>query len=294
MTAHAEATAPPGRLPTKVWGRVVALRPLVELEALVFEVFGVAVEDGGSALGGVAVLVDVGGDGADAGDGEIEVGDGVAELPDKGGDEAADAAIDVKPEVPGLGEFSEVCDGVDDAVGVLGGGADHHDGVVGDGVGHGVDVGAEVGAGGQPYHLHVHKLGGAVEGGVGGSGHQDFRRAIDGLVGAGPVSGGLDGEEYALGAAGGHAAGGPVAAVEEGEAKVDDLFFHPGEAGKDLGVDGVFVEVHGIGVVGDLDNVVAGVVEEAGYFAGAPVYVSPTAFGEAVLEFVPAGARLWK
>ena len=135
---------------------------------------------------------------------------------------------------------------------------------------------------------------GAVEGGVGRSGHEDFRRAVDGLVGPGPVSGGLDGEEYALGAAGGHASGGPVAAVEKGEAKVDNLFFHPGEAGKDFRVDGVFVEVHGIGVVGDLDNVVAGIVEEAGYLAGAPVYVSPTAFGEAVLEFVPAGARLWK
>ena len=122
------------------------------------------------------------------------------------------------------------------------------------------------GRGASSYHLHVHKLGGAVEGGVGCSGHEDFGGATDGLVGTGPVSGGFNGEEYALGAAGGHAAGGPVAAVEKGEAKVDDLFFHPSEAGKDLRVDGVFVEVHGVGVVGDLDNVVAGVVEEAGYF----------------------------
>ena len=78
-------------------GGVEAGGPVFEGEALVFDEGLVAEEEAGDALVGVAELVDVDGDGGDALDGEVVVGDGIAELPGEGEDETAVTGVDVAP-----------------------------------------------------------------------------------------------------------------------------------------------------------------------------------------------------
>ena len=162
-------------------GGVEARGPVFEGEALVFDEGLVAEEEAGDALVGVAELVDVHGNGGDAIDGEVVVGDGVAELSGEGEYIAAVTGVDVAPEVVLLGEGADFGDGVGDAVGVGGSGAGDEDGVFVDGAGHGVEVGVEVRAGRDPDGLDAEDVGGLVEGGVGGVGDDDLGAVAPGL-----------------------------------------------------------------------------------------------------------------
>lgn len=176
--------------------------------------------------------MDVDGDGCDAFDGEVVVGDGVAELAGEGEDEAPVTGVDVAPEVVLLGEGADFGDGVVDAVGVGGCGAGDEDGVFVDGVGHGLEVGAEVGAGRDPDGLDAEDVSGLVKGGVGGAGYDDFGGGCGRFVVSGPGPSGLYGDDDAFGAAGGEAAAGAVGCGEHFQEGFEEFTFVLDEAGE--------------------------------------------------------------
>lgn len=72
---------------------------------LVVTQFWVAIEDDRGAFCGVAVFVRVGGDGGDAGEGEVEGGDGVPKFFCPGEDEATKTSIGVEADACGAGDF---------------------------------------------------------------------------------------------------------------------------------------------------------------------------------------------
>ena len=99
---------------------------------------------------------------------------------------------------------------------------------------------------------------GLVEGGVGGTGDDDLGGCGVGFVVSGPGPGGLDGDDDALGAAGGEAAACAVGGGEHFEEGVKELAFVFDEAGEEVGCEeGVVVDVHPVGIVGDLNDVFA-------------------------------------
>ena len=110
----------------------------------------VAVEDDRYALGRVAVLVQIGADRGDPWDGQVPLLGDVSERAQKRQDEPAQAGVDVAEDAAFQCQGAEFGDRVDHALGVGGGRADHEDGVVVDGVGHGVDVCAPVSADRHP------------------------------------------------------------------------------------------------------------------------------------------------
>ncbi len=183
---------------------------MVEGEALVHLQGLVAQQQPGDAFVGIAQLVNVHGDGGYAAHAEIVVGDVVAELSGEGEDETAVAGVDVAPEPVLLGQGADVGYGVVDAVGVGGRGAGDHDGVGVDCVGHGVDVRTVVDAGRDPDGLDAEDVGGLVEGGVGGPGHDYLGGGGGRPVVSSPGLGRLHGNYDALGAAGGDAAPGAL------------------------------------------------------------------------------------
>ena len=80
-----------------------------------------AVEDGGVALGGEAVLVRVAADGGDALEAEVEGGGFEAGFFKEGDEEGAEAAVDVQGELLFEGDLGEGRDVVDDTVREVGG-----------------------------------------------------------------------------------------------------------------------------------------------------------------------------
>lgn len=136
----------------------------------------------------------------------------------------------------GLGHGGQFADGVDEAVGVGGGGADDEDGVGGDGGLHGGHVGAEVGGDGDAHQPDAEVVGGFVEGGVGGGG-QDHLGGVDTRpVCSGPFAGGQHGHENALCAAGGHVAYDVVVAAEQAGAHGYHFGLKAAQAGEGGGV----------------------------------------------------------
>lgn len=121
-------------------GGVHAAGPVGGDEVLVgAQVLG-AVEHGGVALGGEAVLVGVAGDGGDALEAEVEELRLEAGLFEEGHEERAQAAVDVQRQAALQGQLGERRDVVHDAVREVGRGTYEHDGVGVDEAGDAVDV----------------------------------------------------------------------------------------------------------------------------------------------------------
>src|SRR6185436_2832881 len=110
------------------------------------------------ALEGVAVLVDVGREGRDAGDPEVPRGDRLAEPLPPRQEPATEAGIGVEQHAPFRGGGCQVSDGVDDAVRVAGRGADDEPGARADRVDGRGDVGATVVTHRYEDLLHVEVL----------------------------------------------------------------------------------------------------------------------------------------
>ena len=82
--------------------------------------------------------------------------------------------------------------------------------------------------------------------------------------------------------------------MKQTKTQVDNLFLHVGETRVDLWVDCIFVKEHRVCVMGDLYNIVAGVVEESGDFPGTPVDIPLAGLGETVFQLIPIGAGFRK
>ncbi len=177
------------------------------------------------------------------------------------------------------GHGGQVGDGVDHTLGIGRGRADHHDGVVVHRVGHGVDVGGEVGADSHPSRLDVEVVGGLLEGGVGTGGHHHVG-ASDASLRPTPVPSRLGRLQQGLGAPGGQVATdagpailGELVGPEEAGGYRDDVPLHPSQAGKDRGVERVLRRVHGGGPLEQAVDVVAGRIDQAEHAPTAPIAV---------------------
>ena len=102
-------------------GRTVeAAGPVASGEELMASQLTVAVEDDGSAAGGVAVLVEVGGDRGYAVDPEVPGSDRTTEALDEREEVAAEAGVYVAEDAAPGGKRGDLGDRVDDAEGVAG------------------------------------------------------------------------------------------------------------------------------------------------------------------------------
>ena len=160
-----------------------------------------------------------------------------------------------------LGHRGDLGDVVDDAVRVARGRADDEGGVLRDVLGHLLAVETEVVGDRDPVVGQVEVLGRLGEGRVGGVGRQQLRLG-DALL-PGVVPSHLDGQEDALGAAGGQGPGAGLAA-EQVAGHEDDLLLHAGQGLVGEGVERVLVqEPPGHLVLQALEHVVVVVVDEA-------------------------------
>jgi len=83
-----------------------------------------------------------------------------------------------------------------------------------------------------------------------------------------------------------------VRAVEEVERNLDHGLLHPPQAGEGGGTECVLGLVEGVGVLGDLHHVLAGVEDVDGGLLAAPIDVVPTEVGQTLPEVVPVFALL--
>ena len=95
-----------------------------------------------------------------------------------------------------------------------------------------------------------------------GAGGQHHVRAFDALLATTTLTRGLHREQQALGAAGGHEAGGIGAALEPVGHDADDLALDATQARERIRVEGVLGAEATVCLLGDRDHVVAGVVGE--------------------------------
>ena len=178
---------------------VEAAQPVGGDERLQAGQVGIAVEDDRHPLGRVSVLVEVGADGRHPGDGQVPGFGDVAERAEEGEDEPAQAGVDVAEDAPLGGQRRQVGDRVDHALRIRRCRADHQNGVVVHGVGHGPDVGAAVGTHRDPAGLDVEVVRRLLECRVraGGQHHVGSGHVP---LGPPPVTGRLGGLEEGLGA----------------------------------------------------------------------------------------------
>ena len=162
----------------------------------------------------------------------------------------------MEPEALGLGQLSQLPDGVHHPVGIGWRGPDQHDGVLGDGIGHGGDVRTKVRALGHPGHVQPQVRRSPVEGGMGRPGCHYLRCPCRRPVGPIPVARGLYRQKNTLGPVGAHAPGCPVSAVEQLRGHAHHLGLQALKAGPRPGVDRVLHEEHVIRVPCHLDHVV--------------------------------------
>ena len=141
----------------------------------------------------------------------------------------------------------DVGDRVDDALRVLRRRADDQHGVVVDRRGHGVDVGPPIVSHGDAAVLEAEVVG-AFSNAAWADGEYDVRPA-DAPLDQAPLPGGFDGEEDALGAAGGHERR-PPAAVEPAAHDGDDVLLDPPEARERIRVERVLGHEAAVRVLG--------------------------------------------
>ena len=187
----------------------------------------VAVKHDGRALGGVAVLVDVGRDLGDAGDPEVPGWDVVAQALEEREHEPADARVDVTGHAVRGGERRELGDRVHDPVGIVERRGDDDRGAVGDETLGGGHVGAVPGVEGDTHDLHVEVVRGLRVGGVRRLGRQDLR-TVD-AARPGPLAVHEHRHQDRLGAPRGHRAAAAVREVRQRPDHGDDLVLERGE-----------------------------------------------------------------
>ena len=241
---------------------------------------------------GIAELVHVHRHRGDAGDGEVERRDRIAQRLHEGQDHAADAAVGMHPEVVLSSELRDLLDGVGLAVGIGRRGAGDHDGVLADGIGHAGHVGAPALAARHAHDRHAEPFRTLVEGGMGGLRHHDLGHARDGPVLTRPVARGLHGHEDALGAAGGGGAAGAVGRVQEVEHARDQFALTCREARIGAcGEEAVLVPVGVVGLVRTAKHVLAGEVGGGEAPFVAPGVVALAGRQNLGLEIRPGPAR---
>ena len=273
-------------------GEVLAARPVVEVVAHQREGLGVGEEQGRGALGGVAVLVQVGRDRGHALDREIEVGDVGAELARERREVAAHAGIDMHPAAVLARQRRDLGNGVDHAMRKGRRRAHHHRGVGREGGAHRRRVGAEVGRQRRAHWQQAEEVRGLVEGRVRALRHQDFGLRHAGAARQRAVARALDREEDALGAAGGHGAARLGTAVQQRKAHLHHLALEGREAREGARAQAVLGEVHQVGLLGHLEHVLARVVDEHRHATVAPVGVAAAGLLEPPLQLGPGRALL--
>ena len=156
--------------------------------------------------------------------------------------------------------------------------------------GHGVDVGSQVGAVGQPDRLDSHDVGGLVDCGVGGSGHGDLGRCRPWPVVTRPFARRLHGHNDALRSTGGDAPSGALRRVQHLQECTDYLGLVAGQAWEHrVGKKCVVVDIHPVRVVCHVDNVSAAVVATPLEHALAvPGEIVPARFLHRCPNFIPA------
>ena len=258
--------------PQHARGAVEAAQPVVGDERLVAtEVLG-SVEDHRRALGGVAELVEVDGDRRDAVDPEVPGCDGVAEQLQVGERDTAHARVDVAADASLGGDGRHLLDRVHHALGVLRR-RGHDQGRVG------VDRGSHRRGIGSPVvadrHAHAGdaEVGGALLEGRVGAGRQHHVRLRDAALGPGPVAGGLDGHQDALGPAGRQEPRRLRPAPQPARHHVEDVGLQHLQAGEGVGVERVLAHEPGVGLGLEGQDLVAGVVGEGEGAAVPPAHV---------------------
>jgi hypothetical protein len=203
---------------------------------------------------------------------------------------AAHAGVDVEPHVALEREVGELADRIDHAVREARRRADQHERPARERRGHRADVRAEVLRDRNAHDAQAQIVRRLVERGVDGDRRDDLRAVRVDPAGARLVPARLHREHDALGAARGEVAARAVRRLQEREADPDDVLFHPLQARERAGSQRVLRLVERVGVLRDLEHVVAG-VEDVDRGAGAsPVDVALTQGDEPFAQRVPVGA----
>ena len=234
--------------------------------------------------------MEIGRDRGHAGDSEVEGRDGIAGLAHGRGEDAADAGVDMEPEVVGFGDRAEGRDGVDESERIGRGRGVEADRVLREGRFDGGGVGAVVRADGDAFHREAEEVGGFVQSRVGGVWSDDLRAHDAGAVGASPFAGGVDGDEDALRATGREDAGGFVVAGEQAVDDGEHLALHAADAGKDADAKTVFDHVHAEGFAQDVFEIVAGVPHVGSVATVTPVEVVVAHGDHLLADFAPCSA----
>ena len=178
-------------------------------------------KDDRRAFGRISELVHVETDRRDPVDAEVPRANWLTEPLHERQDEATHARIHMHVGVDFGGQRGEFGDRVDHTVRILGCRADHHDGALGDCVGHRIDIASVVVADGDNHRFEPEVVGALVKGGVGRVGQNDLA-AVKIPFGSGSFAGGLDGHQDRLGASGGHESGG-VGTMQKFGHRPDDV-----------------------------------------------------------------------
>jgi hypothetical protein len=206
--------------------------------------------------------VQVGRDRGDLVDPEVPGRDRPAQRLDPRQDEAADAGVDVQRQVVARGDGAQRGDGVDHAVRVLRGRADQQDRAPGDGPGHGVHVGAQVGPDLDLAQAQPEVVRGLVERRVDGARHDDLGPADPRPVPARVVTVGAQRHQQRLGPARGDGADGAGRAVQQRRRHLDHLGLEPAQAAEGDRVEQVAAGVAGVGGGQQPLVIVAGVIDQ--------------------------------
>ncbi len=253
------------------------------------------VEDHRDALRRIAVLVHVGRHGRYPGQTEVERLVHAAELGQEGKEEAAHARVDVAQDAAVQRQRGDVGDGVDDAVGIGGGGADHHDRVVVARVGQRPGADPEVGIHRDTHQLDVEVVGRLGERRVSALGGHDARPRH--AAGAPDVARRLHRLQQALGAARGQvaldgASRRRVVGTEQRRRVGDDVVLHDADAREGQHVEPVLGAVERQRVGEQLVDVVARRVDQAEDAAAPPVLVVLLHGDQSLHHFVAGEALL--
>ncbi len=164
-------------------------------------------QDGG-ALGGEAIFVQIGGEAGHTGNGEVEFGNGIADLPQEGGKKPTETSIDMEPKIVLERELAEIADGIENAVRIARSGTDQHDRLVIDSGAHRGHIGAKPRGHRDTAYAEAEIVSRLVDGGVAGLRDYKIRVRQGRSLGARPIACGFQREEQAFRPAGGEASAG--------------------------------------------------------------------------------------
>ena len=280
----------PGPGPQQGRGGKDAPGPVLVDEKLVFEVIHVPVEEHRGPLGGVAVFVDVGGDGGDPGDLEIIGGQGIGLSVHEGKEESAHAGIHVERNIVGLGQFPQFFNGIDDAVGVIGGRGHDHGRVAVDLFAHRLHIHLQARIQGNGDQLDIEVFGRFHPGHVDGFRNDHFRPdAPQPPFFQGPFPVGQHREEAGFRPPGGEDAHGVVVPAQDVGGHAHHLVLKAFEAFEGHGIEAVFREKEAVGLFEEIRVFLPQVVDQGPGATFLVIHI-PGAEGFHFLEDVGVGA----